>query len=110
MGIRWQFTEKDSGDDVSWTWRALHPDGSLRTSSGAFPSYGAAVHDAICHGFMPSEHDWSVASGRSVINYHFSDNPSVVATRRPSRPAARGAPTPPSPRPVPGGSVTRRKR
>jgi hypothetical protein len=111
MGIRWQFLEKETGDDVSWTWRALHPDGTLSDSRQAFPSYGAAVHDAIRHGFMPSEQDWSVTSGRSVVNYHFSANPPAITSRRPGKPAGPGEPeSQPPPRPVSGGSATRRKR
>ena len=109
MGIRWQFVEKEHGDDVRWSWRALHPDGTLRSSPHPLPSYGAAVHDAIRHGFMPAEHDWSVTSGRSIVQYYFRQGAAVVQSRRPTRRTARPDPAPPSPPPLPGPGIRRRR-
>ena len=80
MAIRWQFVETARGRDVSWTWRVLLADGTTNASLQSFETYGVAVHDAIRHGFFPSEHEWSIISGAGVAHFHCGHDPVMVTS------------------------------
>ena len=113
MGIRWQFLEAAKGRDVSWTWRVLLADGSTNSSTRSFETYGAAIHDAIHHGFLPSEHEWSVISGTGIARFLCGHDPVIVAgstgqvrferrkTVKRRAGEARREPDTPAPRPAP---------
>jgi hypothetical protein len=90
MAIRWQFVERAEDRDVAWTWRVLFADGTITVSSHSFASYGIAVHDAIRHGFLPSEHDWAVVSSAGTARFHCGNDPVMVTGgASPSRPRRR---------------------
>ena len=75
--IRWVFTERQNGKSPYWTWARLHLDGNIDTQSDKFPSYGEAMHDAICRGgFQPRSESWSVTAASGISSY-FNTEPSV---------------------------------
>jgi hypothetical protein len=79
MAIRWQFVEAARGRDVSWTWRVVLADGSTDSSTQSFETYGVAIHDALRHGFLPSEHEWSVISSTGIARFLCGHDPVIVA-------------------------------
>jgi hypothetical protein len=79
MAIRWQFVETARARYVSWTWRVLLADGTTSSSTQSFETYGVAIHDAIRHGFLPSEHEWSVISGTGIAQFQCGHDPVMTA-------------------------------
>jgi hypothetical protein len=85
MPSRWCFKEHQIRERY-WTWSQVTTDGSVvRTSEQHFPDYGAAVCEAIRHGFRPTEDEWVVESLKS--NAYFRRGRSV-----PVLPAETGCP------------------
>src|SRR5262245_46052175 len=62
-----------------WTWRQLSIDGSIAHISSAFSDYGAAVVDAIKHGFRPREHHWVVMNRTGITHFHPGNAPVSIA-------------------------------
>jgi hypothetical protein len=65
----WQFMEVVDGGPSTWTWRVLGPSGNLETTSEPHRNYGAAVTDAIRHGFLPSNDHWVVITSAGVTRF-----------------------------------------
>jgi hypothetical protein len=58
----------DSGS-VVWTWRLAGPSSGVETSPHSYPNYGAAVMDAIKHGFQPSADHWTVITSAGITRF-----------------------------------------
>jgi hypothetical protein len=65
----WQFMEVADGSAGIWTWRVLGPGGNLEGTSEPHRNYGAAVTDAIRHGFLPSNDHWAVITSAGVTRF-----------------------------------------
>ncbi len=65
----WQFMEVADGGPGVWTWRVLGPAGNLEATSEPQRNYGAAVTDAIKHGFLPSNDHWVVITPAGVTRF-----------------------------------------
>jgi hypothetical protein len=65
----WQFMEVVDGGPNVWTWRVLGPSGNLEKNSEPHGNYGAAVMDAIKHGFLPSNDHWIVITSTGVTRF-----------------------------------------
>ena len=101
MATRWWFTEYATPRPPRWGWRTLAVDGSIERQSGEFENYGAAVHDAIVHGFRPDEDHWAIESthlithflhGQKTVDITTNDKATLFQPRRRAsfaRPAAR---------------------
>jgi hypothetical protein len=79
MPTRWWFKESIAVYPSRWTWRTLNVDGSVDQQSAEFGSYGAAVQDALTHGFHPSDDDWAIESAR--LTSHFASQKRVVLSK-----------------------------
>ena len=58
LPIQWQFVEISDGKGRQWLWRRLVISGEIAATSQTFEDFGAAIHDAIAHGFKPSHERW----------------------------------------------------
>jgi hypothetical protein len=65
----WQFMEVTDGGPGVWTWRVLGPAGNFEDVSEPHRNYGAAVTDAIRHGFLPSNDHWVVITSAGVTHF-----------------------------------------
>lgn len=66
----WQFMEvTDGGGERTWTWRAVGTSTGIETAAHPHPNYGAAVMDAIKHGFLPSIDRWVVTTAAGVTRF-----------------------------------------
>ena len=58
--VNWAFINHVEGS--LWTWRQLSIDGSIAHISSPLQDFGAAISDAIKHGFRPKEDHWVVTN------------------------------------------------
>jgi hypothetical protein len=70
-----------------WTWRQLSIDGSIAHISSPLSDFGAAISDAIKHGFRPKEHHWVVTNKTGTTHFH----PRSTPLSTPDSPAAKPA-------------------
>lgn len=61
MPVDWELVH-DTGTGHTWTWHRLRKDGSIELTSSRLPDFGAAVDDALKHGFNPNDQHWVVRS------------------------------------------------
>jgi hypothetical protein len=61
--------EAGDGNSGVWTWRVLGPAGNLEATSEPHMNYGAAVTNAIQHGFLPSSDHWAVITRAGVTRF-----------------------------------------
>jgi hypothetical protein len=66
---RWKFKQHRENPRSYWTWSLLAVDGTIETISGSLADYGAAIHDAVNHGFRPTEDHWIVESIYYTTHY-----------------------------------------
>lgn len=85
MAVRWQFIEDREADRACWTWCVLLLDGTIERQSQRFNTYGAAVGDAIRHGFRPSQHHWIVVTRYTAT--HFPPSGQEAGRTDPARPS-----------------------
>jgi hypothetical protein len=64
-----------NGDNHAWTWRRLGVDGSIEQTSAPLGDFGAAVGDALKHGFSPKTQHWIVKSKDWTTHFHPGDTP-----------------------------------
>lgn len=65
----WHFVEVKNDGLSTWTWRTIGLTGGVKSVSLPQPDYGAAVTDAILHGFRPSEHKWLVLTPNGITQF-----------------------------------------
>lgn len=87
----WQFVQVENGAAGAWTWRVVATSTGIETASHPHSNYGAAVMDAIRHGFQPGTDQWVVVTQAGTTRFE----PSGTAPEREkaeraqsSRPAA----------------------
>ena len=56
----WKFLQRTEDSRQTWSWRRMGADRSIEMASGQFPSYAAAVMDAVQNGFRPKEQPYLV--------------------------------------------------
>jgi len=78
MATHWWFKEFAVPQPARWTWRTLKVDGSIEQQSREFPSYGAAVHDAIINGFRPTEDHWAIESTHLITHFERGQTEVVI--------------------------------
>jgi hypothetical protein len=70
------------GTDHAYSWRCIGIGDVIVASSPTFENYGAALADAIRHGFDPTIHHW--VNVDKHFTFHFgpgSENPIVISHR-----------------------------
>src|SRR5687768_13738602 len=70
----WQFVEVEGGKG-GWTWRVVATSTGIETASHPHPNYGAAVMDAIRHGFQPGSDQWNVIPADGGARYEPAEKP-----------------------------------
>ena len=75
--VNWAFIHDVNGKDA-WTWRRLKFDGSIALTSSRLSDFGAAVSDALNHGFRPQEHHWMVQNNNWTTHFHPGATPILV--------------------------------
>ena len=78
MAIRWQFIEDHEHGEISWAWRLMGADETIEQHSPQFSNYGAAVNDAIRHGFRPPEQHWIVVTPGTITHFRHGAKPVTV--------------------------------
>jgi hypothetical protein len=81
---RWTFRQQREAGRSYWTWTLLAADGSIDTISGSLSDYGAAIHDAVNHGFRPTEDHWVVKSIYYTTHYERGKRAVIVGEQRTS--------------------------
>ena len=71
--VSWAFVHH--AESSQWTWRQLSVDGSIAHISSPLFDFGAAVVDAIRHGFRPKEHHWIVTNTNGTTHFHPGNPP-----------------------------------
>ena len=69
---QWEFLQAENG---SWAWRRS----DMGTVSNSHKSLGAALSDALGHGFSPSRHHWLVVDRLSVVRFSPGEPPQTLA-------------------------------
>jgi hypothetical protein len=110
MADHWWFKEYAVPQPAQWTWRTMKVDGSIGQQSREFPSYGAAVHDAIINGFRPTEHRWAIESTHLITHFEHGRT-EVVITKNDNAhlvpPPGRASLTPSAPKQSPESDKTK---
>ena len=75
--LRWEMV-LHAGDDRTWSWRRIAPDGTIEQSSSPHPDFGKVIADAVQHGFLPKEHDWIVRNHLGVTHFPAHKPPMLV--------------------------------
>ena len=78
--VNWAFI--NHGEESEWTWRQLSFDGSIAHISSPLQDFGAAVSDAIKHGFRPKEHHWVVTNRTGTTHFHPGSMPISIPPDR----------------------------
>jgi hypothetical protein len=65
----WKITQHREHGRNYWTWSLLAADGTIDAISGNLADYGATIHDAVTHGFRPTEDHWIVQSVYYTTHY-----------------------------------------
>ena len=85
----WQFVLHSTGTSPNtWTWRRMHVDGTIVSTSEPQPSFGRTITNAALNGFNPKVDSWVVITG--VCHTHFAAGQPPVTIPRdielPARP------------------------
>ena len=67
--FQWQFSTADVTRRKQWYWKHIDTVADIEERSSAFMDYGAAVADAIRHGFLPSRDNWVVHTPTGTTEY-----------------------------------------
>jgi hypothetical protein len=85
----WRFVENGELGRQRWTWRRkMTVDGAIEAASRDFPSYAAAVMDAVSKGFRPKSEPYLVESLGRLIRFEPGRRPVTIVPVAPRRAAA----------------------
>ena len=70
---RWRFINDGSG----WTWQRVNGEKGRAVSAEPHKSFGAALNDALHHGFRPRVHVWTVDDDRTHTIYKPGRQPRI---------------------------------
>ena len=65
---RWEFQHTDDG---TWAWRRL----DTNACSNSHKAFGAALTNALVHGFNPTLHQWVIEDRLSVTRFVPGESP-----------------------------------
>jgi hypothetical protein len=90
----WTFLQGGELGRQKWTWRRMKDDGVIETSPSEYPSYAAAVMNAVSQGFRPKSEPYLVESLGRLIRFDPARRPQTLTprdTRRQAYPLGAGA-------------------
>jgi hypothetical protein len=73
----WQFMEATDASGGTWAWRVVATATGIETSSHPHPNYGAAVTDAIRHGFVPGSDQWVVVTPAGITRFEPAEKTAI---------------------------------
>ena len=82
----WKFVQHDERGRQRWKWLRTAAGGAI--ASGDFPSYAAAVMDAVTRGFRPKSEPYLVESPGRLVRFEPGRRPVTVWLPEAGSPAA----------------------
>jgi hypothetical protein len=73
----WQFMETRDPGSAAWTWRVVGTSTGIETAAHPHPNYGAAVTDAIRHGFVPGNDQWVVVTPAGITRFEPAEKTAI---------------------------------
>lgn len=86
MNARWQFFETRGNGQPGWSWRRIVEGKAEITSASSFRDFGAAMRDAMAHGFQPKSDSWSSITSDGVMHFHAGERHAAQDLAHPPRP------------------------